>query len=172
MAKPPAPPVSQESVDKCLSLHQKPFKCAKGAARKINVREAVSKTQISKMAANATAPVSAPRPGKGKAGADITYEEFAEAIAADEEDADHNGEVDPQRKSRGKRTHRQPPSPRYVGMPVAARDEPSCVSFCRKKKREEEEYLKQRRELKDMTVCCKECRHRNYPYLWLIRSGI
>ena len=136
---------SWEAVNRGLALHDSTFKpSAKGASRKIKVREAVQKSVVEKIQ---SAFKSEPKPiGRKPPAAAVEYsdeegddekardqdeaaDEDAEDDAEDDAeedsdgDVDHNGEVDPQRK----RLHA------------------------------EKEYLKQRRKLANMQVTCNTC---------------
>mgnify|MGYP002877153432 CR=1 FL=1 len=99
------------SVDRGLALHGKKMVCADGTKRHINVREAVPKTQLQKQEAEAErakaqGAVRRERRGAGASDSDsedegeASDEESAgEAVSEkDDEEPDHNGVCDPQRK--------------------------------------------------------------------------
>ena len=127
------------SADAAIALHQAKFRCADGSARRVNVREAMSKEQLAKLgetgrARDKATPQKA-RKGKKYAGEGAVEESTGDgvtgALGTDRRGRTIVGELDPQRK----------------------------------RKQLESEYLKKRRELQDMQCTCRDC---NAPFIFSV----
>jgi len=148
-----------ESCDRGLALHQSQFKASSdGSSRRINVREAVSKTRLEQIAERSkfsrNQVLRKAYTGKTKAGplparpnaSDNESEEGSVDEDEGEEDEDEEGESGDARAMQG------PLGKDRKGKEVVGEVDPQ-----RKRKVIEEAYLKQRRELMDMAVTCHEC---------------
>ena len=146
-----------ESCDRGLALHQSQFKASSdGSSRRINVREAVSKTRLEQIAERSKFSRNQVlrKAGKTKAGplparpnaSDNESEEGSVDEDEGEEDEDEEGESGDARAMQG------PLGKDRKGKEVVGEVDPQ-----RKRKVIEEAYLKQRRELMDMAVTCHEC---------------
>ena len=158
-----------KSVDRCLALHQSTFRSGDGSNRRINVREAVDKTQLVKLADRSKAgrnqvlrkaftgkTKAAPLPDSDDDAPDGDGEgsdgEESDGEGSDGEEKDHNGEVDPQRKM--KQYEQEYIESRWgdelMPMPRTAYIYPDPRI----------DYLRDvcvRRERQDMTVECTDC---------------
>jgi TATA-binding protein-associated factor Taf7 len=176
-----------EAVDRGVNLHQKPFKAADGSSRRINVREAVSKTQLQVISERSKgkdlAKTATPFGGKPKAapvysdeededddaildelsdasdddgGEDVDGEEDEEEEEDDdddEEDDEEDDEDDAATVTASKQAAKQAALGKSrTGEVIVGEMDPQ-----RHRKAVEDEMLRKRRELSEMTVTCKDC---------------
>ena len=128
-----------EAVDRGVALHQSRFKAsADGAQRRINVREAVSKTQLANITEASNKKPVKPTKASRKVYSDDESEEESAADGGGDEDDAAGGKA-----SLG--TDRR-------GRVIVGEIDPQ-----RKRKQLEADLLSKRRSLTDMSVTCRDC---------------
>ena len=134
-----------EAVDRGVALNQSKLKASSnGEARTINVREAVSKTQLETISDRAARPPAARPPAKGKG-------KTERAVYSDDEDEGEDDEEEDADEEDGGVVKG------YLGKDRKGKEIVGELDPQRKRKAMEEEMLKKRREMADMSVVCKDC---------------
>ena len=167
-----------DAADRGVELHQSRFKASDGQQRRINVREAVSKTQLEAIAERSKESrgkvLAKAFGGKTKAKppppqpkiysdeeSDDDDEEKDSAEEGEEEDEEEEEASGCSDDDNEQQQMMQPMSPTktegVLGKDRLGRTVVGEIDPQRKRLREEEEYLKKRREREDMLVTCTDC---------------